>query len=275
MKRVLLAVFACGILIAASAPVYAQTLAVDDPVLKAIWTEAMDNSQLKTLAHELLDGIGPRLTGSSQGEQAHEWAVAKFAEWGIPARNEQWGTWVGWDRGICHIDMVAPWVKTLDGNLLSWSPGTGRAVTAEAVFIPEIADAEAFQRWLPSARGKWVMISFPEPTGRPDAVWEANATPEVYEQMREERDAAEEAFNENLSNTGLNPRNELHQALADAGVAGIITLSWPNLWHVRRTFGAQTTPCSIGWRRVAVVRRSRSRPRRSSSARSPSSTPWP
>ena len=69
----------------------AQNLATDDEVLKQIWTEAMDNSQLKQLAHELLDVIGPRLVGTPQMKKAHDWAVEKYKGWGISARNEEWG----------------------------------------------------------------------------------------------------------------------------------------------------------------------------------------
>ncbi|MDZ7649784.1 MAG: hypothetical protein U5K54_23075 [Cytophagales bacterium] len=74
------------------------------------------------MAHELMDGIGPRLVGSPEMQQANEWAVAKYTGWGIPARNEKWGEWRGWERGISHIDMVAPWVKSLEGTQLAWSP---------------------------------------------------------------------------------------------------------------------------------------------------------
>ena len=239
MKRIVLAVFACGLLAAATAPVSAQTLAVDDPVLRQIWTEAMENSQLKPLAHELLDVIGPRLTGSPQGAQAHEWAAAKFNEWGISARNEQWGTWQGWQRGTTHIDLLEPRIRSMSGHLMSWSPGTGGPVRAEAITIPAVADSNAFKAWLPSVKGKWVMVSFPEPTGRPDAVWEANATPEVFEKMKEARTEARKAFNENLRNTGVGSRR-LPQVLAEAGAAGILTMRWTGSWNTHRTFGART-----------------------------------
>ena len=95
-----------------------------DPVINAIIKEATENSQLEILAHELMDGIGPRLVGTPKMQKANDWAVAKYTSWGIPARNEKWGEWRGWDRGITHIDMVAPWVRTLSGiwRLSSFSP---------------------------------------------------------------------------------------------------------------------------------------------------------
>ncbi|HSC39840.1 MAG TPA: hypothetical protein VLD19_18285, partial [Chitinophagaceae bacterium] len=96
--------------------------AQDSVVVAGIVKEATDNSQLEKLAHELFDVIGPRLVGTPQMKQANDWAVAKYAGWGIPARNEKWGEWRGWERGVSHIDMVYPRVKSLEGTQLAWSP---------------------------------------------------------------------------------------------------------------------------------------------------------
>ncbi len=96
-----------------------------EPVIDKIVKEETDNSQLQKLAHELFDGIGPRLVGTTQMDKANEWAVAKYASWGITAHNEKWGEWRGWERGISHIDMIYPRIKSLEGTQLAWSP-TGR-----------------------------------------------------------------------------------------------------------------------------------------------------
>lgn len=243
MKRIVFGIAICGLLIVATAPVSAQTLAVDDPVLTQIWTEAMENSQLEALAHELVDGFGTRLTGSRQYQKAHQWAVEKFAEWGISARNEQYGTWVGWERGITHVDLLEPWVRTLDGVSLAWSPGTRRPVKAEAVIIPTVADTNAFRAWLPNVKRKFVMISLPELTGRPDEVWEEFALPATLEKMREARDEAREAFNENMKNAGFEGRryqSALAAALEEAGAAGVISMNWMGGWGTYRVFSSYT-----------------------------------
>src|SRR6187551_615080 len=115
-----------------------------DPVVEAIVKEATENSQLEKLAHELMDGIGPRLVGSPKMQQAHDWAVAKYTGWGISAKNEKWGEWRGWERGVSHIDMVAPWVKSLEGTQLAWCPSTnGKTITGEVIIIPDVTDSIA------------------------------------------------------------------------------------------------------------------------------------
>ena len=63
------------------------------------------NSGLEKMADEPLNGIGPRLVGSPKMQQVHDWAVARYKKWGITARNEKWGEWRGWERGITSISI--------------------------------------------------------------------------------------------------------------------------------------------------------------------------
>ncbi|WP_162053150.1 M20/M25/M40 family metallo-hydrolase [Pontibacter pamirensis] len=209
-------------------------------VVESIIKEANENSQLELLGHELLDVIGPRLVGTPQMQQAHDWAVNKYKGWGITARNEQWGEWRGWQRGITHVDMVHPRVRTLEAMQLAWSPATPRrGVTAELILLPDVQDSAAFQRWLPNAKGKLIMISMYQPTGRPDYNWEKFAQPASFEKMKQERNAQEQAWRERINKTGYTTRT-LPQALEKAGAAGIITSNWSRGFGVNKIFGAYT-----------------------------------
>ncbi|GAB3537746.1 M28 family metallopeptidase [Pontibacter brevis] len=211
-----------------------------NPVVESIIKEANQNSQLETLGYELMDVIGPRLVGTPQMQKAHDWAVNKYKGWGIAARNEKWGEWRGWERGITHVDMVHPRVRTLEAMQLAWSPATPRrGVTAELIVLPDVQDSAAFQRWLPSAKGKLVMISMYQPTGRPDYNWEKFAKPASFDKMKKERDAQEQAWRERINKTGYNTRT-LPQALERAGAAGIVTSNWSRGFGVNKIFGAYT-----------------------------------
>ena len=202
--------------------------------------EAVENSQLETLAHQLMDVIGPRLVGTPQMNKAHEWAVATFKEWGIPAENEQWGTWRGWERGICHIDLLEPRVVSLHGRQLAWSPSTpAKGITADLITLPEVADSLAFARWLPEVKGKWVLVSMPEPTGRPDYNWEEWATEASFEKMKSDREAQTKAWRQNLRNTGYSSRS-INQALEAAGAAGIVQSRWSGAFGANKIFSANT-----------------------------------
>ncbi|RNI28992.1 M20/M25/M40 family metallo-hydrolase [Rufibacter latericius] len=212
-----------------------------NPVVESILQEATQNSQLETLAHELMDQIGPRLVGSPQMQQANDWAVAKYKGWGISARNEKWGEWRGWQRGLSHIDMVAPWVKSLEGMQLAWSPSTkGKGVTAETITLPEtVTDSLAFQKWLPTVKGKFVLISMPQPTGRPDYNWQEFATKESFEKMKTQRTAQTEAWRNKMTKMGYTTRT-LPVALEKAGAAGVVMSNWSNGFGVNKIFSAYT-----------------------------------
>ena len=81
----------------------AQDRPSNDPVIQAMWDQGMtENSQVEALAQILLDSVGPRLSGSSGFLNAKDWVLSKYAEWGISAEAEQYGTWRGWERGITH-----------------------------------------------------------------------------------------------------------------------------------------------------------------------------
>lgn len=212
----------------------------DSLIVQAIVKEANGNSQLKALAHQLLDVIGPRLTGTPQLEKAHEWAVKTYADWGIAARNEKWGEWRGWERGITHIDLVYPRIRTLEGMQLAWSPSTnGKTVTAETILLPNVADSLSFQAWLPSVKGKFVLISMPQPTGRPDYNWQEFATKESFDNMKKEREAQQEAWRKRMAKTGMTAK-ALAQALEAAGAVGLVQSNWSNGFGVNKIFGANT-----------------------------------
>lgn len=212
----------------------------DEEILEAIEEQAYEHSELKSLAHYMMDVIGPRLVGTPQMQHAHDWAVETFKDWGISAEKQQFGTWRGWERGITHVDLVSPRVVTLEAMQLAWSPPTPEGgVTGEVVIVPEVEDSTEFKEWLPEAEGKFVMISMHQPTGRPDYNWEEYATEESLERMREKRDKVQQEWRERIQRTGHNSRS-LVRALEDAGAAGILMSNWSEGFGTNKIFGAHT-----------------------------------
>ncbi len=211
---------------------------VENPVLRRVWALGMDSSQTHTLAQVLLDSLGPRLTASPSIEAAQDWLVQTYQAWGIPARKERYGTWRGWRRGTTHIDLVAPRVRSLEGMMLAWSPGTprGRTVRAAVVTLSDVADSAAFAAWLPQAKGKFVLVSFPQPTCRPDTSWERWGMPATVDSMKARRTAAQQAWTQRVGRTGY-PGAALHRRLDAALVAGVITSGWSQGWGVNKIFG--------------------------------------
>ena len=234
MKKNLRSLFSL-FLVAGALQVQAQEEMVDKIV-----KEANENSKLEELAHEMVDVVGPRLVGTPQMKNAHDWAVKKYDSWGISAENQEYGTWRGWERGITHIDLVEPRVRTLSGRQLAWSPSTGKkGVTAEVVVLPEATDSTAFAEMLSSVKGKFVMISVNEPTGRPPYNWEEWATEKSWKKMQESIKETDSLWRNRIQNTGYGYR-ELPKALEEAGAAGIVTSNWSHGFGANKVFGAYT-----------------------------------
>ncbi len=214
-------------------------LAQQDPIVAAIIKEATSNSQLKRMSHELMDGVGPRLVGSSKMTQASDWAIAQYQQYGISARRENYGTWRGWDRGITHVDMISPWTKSLEATQLAFSPSTKKAVKGETIILADVADSLAFQQWLPTVKGKFVLLSMPQPTGRPDYNWKEFSTKSSMDKMQQERKELTEAWRKRISKTGFSNR-QLATVLEKAGAAGIIGSNWSQGFGVNKIFDAYT-----------------------------------
>lgn len=212
-----------------------------DPVIKAIIDKAENESMLELLGHELMDQVGARLVGTPQMQIAHDWAVNKYKGWGIEAENQQWGEWRAWERGISHMHMVEPRVQSLRGMQLAWSPATpAGGITADVILLPEnIKDSVSFAAWLPSVKGKLVMVSMLQPTGRPDNTWEEFATKESWDNMKELRSKLEREWNQNIRRSGFSSR-DLPKVLEKAGAAGIISSYWSKAYGSNKIFGAVT-----------------------------------
>ncbi|MEP6833843.1 MAG: M20/M25/M40 family metallo-hydrolase [Gemmatimonas sp.] len=205
----------------------------NDAVIQRIWRLGMDSSQVVPLSQALFDSIGPRLTGSPGILKASDWVIGKYKQWGIEAKRENYGTWRGWRRGISHIDLMTPRVRSLEGMMLAWSPGTkGVPVRAATIILPKFNDSTEFRKWLPRARGKIVLMSPSWPTCRPSEDWLRWGTPASIAGMDSaialmQRDwTASPDSNKLYRGTGYSMglgTGTLGMRLEKAGVVGMIT----------------------------------------------------
>jgi carboxypeptidase Q len=121
--------------------------------------------------------------------------------------------------------------------------------------IPEVASGADFQRWLPSVKGKIVLLSMAQPTCRPDENWREFADSVSFARLRAARTDMQRAWNMRLvrATGGSEPANA--NALAQAGAAaqrtltsqveragaiGVVTHLWSNGWGVDKIFNART-----------------------------------
>jgi len=216
-------------------------------VIDKIIKEANENSQLESLAHHLMDVIGPRLVGTPQMKASHDWVAGQYEDWGIDSKIEHWGDWKAWNRGITHIDMVEPRVQSLYGTQLAWSPSTSdKGVQGEVITLPKVNNKGAFERWLPNVKGKIVLISQNQITGRPDYNWEEFATEESLKKMKSSKDSLAKLWRENIKNTGYgNRRNSSLNSegiakLEEAGALAIVSSYWSSGFGASKIFSAST-----------------------------------
>lgn len=228
------------LLLMVSALVVMATTAISQEVVDQIVKEAKENSMLEQLAYEMLDLNGPRLVGTPQMQNAHDWAVNRYEGWGISARNEQWGEWKGWERGITHVDLISPRVKTLEAMQLAWSPSSNGIEEGDVTVIPEVSSEAEFKQWLTTIKGKYIMIDAAQPTGRPAYNWEKFGKEASIAKMEETSREVRAAWGRRIRATGSNSR-ELPAILEEAGAAGILMSNWSRGFGVNKIFGARTS----------------------------------
>ena len=233
------AIFAVSLI--ATQSIGAQSSNTLDPVVARINAIEADSSHTEQLAHSLFDSLGPRLTGSPDLKRGNDWLAGMYRSWGIEARNERIGTWRGWRRGYSHIDLISPRVRTLEGMMLAYSPGTSKKdLVAATIILPRFNDSTEFVKWLPNARGKFVLVSAPQPTCRPREDWEENATPESKARMDTLRaQLSREWTSRNIRGTGYNlalGTGNLGLRMESAGIAGMITSRPKNGWGTIEVF---------------------------------------
>ena len=226
--------------------------APDRAVLSRIQAIAADSSSSEKLARALLDSIGPRLTGTPAADQGSDWLVKQYRSWGIDARAERTGTWRGWRRGHSHIDLTQPRVRTLEGAMLAYSPGTGgRTITAATVILPSFADSAEFVRWLPQAKGKLVLVSPPKPTCRPTENWVEFGTRESRLALAQKLDSVSRTWtSRNVRGSGYNlalATGDLGVRMEQAGVAGMITSRSKDAWGTVEVFETYNTRAPAVW----------------------------
>lgn len=210
-----------------------------NPIVENFVNEVQNKSQLETMAHEFLDVIGPRLVGTPEMLAANNWTAEKMKSWGIEAELQKFGTWKGWERGITHVDMVYPRVKTLVATQLAWSPSTKKPVEAEVVILPKVATKAEFDLWLPAVKGKVVLMAQYHNIGRSDEQIKEFATPELFEKLKAEKEKSTKDFRDFVKNIGYD-NNSLADALEKAGAAGIAISNWTGIMGANRIFGAKT-----------------------------------
>lgn len=234
MRHVRALALTLALLAGAQAVLVAQTFPTNDPVIKRIYAIGMDSTDVYRQAHVLLDSLGPRLLGSPDLKRASDWLVNTYKSWGIGAKQENFGTWRGWIRGPSHIDLMSPRVRTLQGQMVGFSPGTGgKPKTFSTIILPLFKDSTEFVKWLPQTKGKLVLLAPPKPSCRTQEEWDQYGTPESVRRFDSLVTAINADWAARIRNTGYSLAlggGSLGVRLENGGAGGLIT-SRPKLTY--------------------------------------------
>jgi len=132
---------------------------LDYAMYGSIRAEALGHSHVMEYASALMDGIGPRLTGSPNLKKANEWTRDQLTAMGCAnAHLEDWGEFgMGWQQLNTWLRMTAPDTAVFIAQAAPWSPGTKGPLSAAAVWA-DLKEEKDFDKYKGKLAGKIVLL---------------------------------------------------------------------------------------------------------------------
>ncbi len=163
--------------------------------------EGKNRSQVMKSLTELTSKFGPRLTSSSNLENASKWMMDQFKKAGcVNVHLEQWGEFpVGFDRGKNSFGrMTSPERIDFEFTSPSWTEGTKGALKGKAIKAP--TTVEEFNASKEKLKNAWLVYATGNPPQPP-----RNSNSEISAELK--------------------ARLDLEKQMDDAGIAGRVTAS--------------------------------------------------
>ena len=132
---------------------------LDLAMYQSIREEALSHTHVMQYASALMDGIGPRLTGSPNLKRANEWTRDQFTAMGCAnAHLEDWGEFgMGWQQLGAWLRMTSPDTAVFIAQAGPWSPATKGPITASAIWV-DIKSEKDFEKYKGKLAGKIVLF---------------------------------------------------------------------------------------------------------------------
>jgi len=132
---------------------------LDLSMYQQIRYEGLVHSHVMEFASALMDGIGPRLTGSPNLKRANEWTRDQLAAMGCSnAHLEDWGEFgMGWQQLNTWTRMAAPDTAVFITQAAPWSPSSNGAISGQAVWM-DVKKEEDLEKYKGKLAGKVVLL---------------------------------------------------------------------------------------------------------------------
>ncbi len=132
---------------------------LDYNMYQQIRIEGLSHSHVMEYASALMDGIGPRLTGSPNVKHANEWTRDQLAAMGCTnAHLEDWGEFgMGWQQLNTWTRMASPDTAVFITQAAPWSPSSNGTISGQAVWI-DVKKEEDLDKYKGKLAGKVVLL---------------------------------------------------------------------------------------------------------------------
>ncbi len=132
---------------------------LDLNMYQQIRIEGLSHSHVMDYASALMDGIGPRLTGSPNVKHANEWTRDQLAAMGCTnAHLEDWGEFgMGWQQLNTWTRMASPDTAVFITQAAPWSPSTNGTISGPAIWI-DVKKEEDLDKYKGKLGGKIVLL---------------------------------------------------------------------------------------------------------------------
>ena len=132
---------------------------LDYNMYQQIRIEGLTHSHVMEYASALMDGIGPRLTGSPNVKHANEWTRDQLAAMGCTnAHLEDWGEFgMGWQQLNTWTRMASPDTAVFITQAAPWSPSSNGAISGQAIWI-DVKKEEDLDKYKGKLAGKVVLL---------------------------------------------------------------------------------------------------------------------
>jgi len=132
---------------------------LDLTMYQRIRDEGLSHSHVMDFASALMDGIGPRLTGSPNLKRANEWTRDQLAAMGCSnAHLEDWGEFgMGWRQLNTWVRMSAPDTAVFIAQALPWSPSSKGPVNGRAIWV-NAKDEKDLEKYKGKLSGKIIFF---------------------------------------------------------------------------------------------------------------------
>jgi carboxypeptidase Q len=160
------------------------TESIDLNAYNAIREEGLQHSHVMDYAGGLIDGIGPRLTGSPNMAKANAWTRDQLTKMGcVHAHLEDWGEFgMGWQQLNTWVRMTEPDTAVFLAQATPWSPSTNGPVTAQAISVV-INEASDIAKYKGKLSGKIVLLGALRDVPVPDTAFFSRYTDKELKEL--------------------------------------------------------------------------------------------